>query len=89
MGYYINPPDQSKEDFLKEHGTPISRKEALDWDYTSNSLPVCLVDNGFFIAAAICYSKEETEAFSTLSDPRSKIFLSVPKEKLRPYYDAA
>ncbi len=89
MGYYINPPDKSKEDFLKEHGTRISQHEALNWDYTSDSLPVVLVANPGFTAAAIGYCKNEVEAFSSLSDYRPKLFFSVSKTKLEPYYSAA
>ena len=66
MGYYINPPDRSKEDFLKEHGYPITGSGAVAaWSLPIIHLylPVCLVDNGAFTAAAIGYDRAETERF--------------------------
>ena len=85
MGYYINPPDKSKEEFLVEHGTPVTPEILRNHDY-KNSLPVVLVDNGPFTAAAIGYDKNETEYFlDTKEDRRRKMFFLVPKAVLVPY----
>jgi hypothetical protein len=46
MGYYINPPGQTKEQWLETHATLISESTARS--YTADDhLVVCLVDNGW------------------------------------------
>jgi len=82
MGYYINPPDCSKEQFLHNHGRPVLPGAAR---ITHDELPVCLVNNGAFTAAGIAYSAEEIEAFSR-PDGRAKLWFMVSREKLKPYY---
>jgi hypothetical protein len=83
LGYYINPPDMTKEQFLATHGRPLGR-ETISWDNAAE-LPVCLVDNGPFTAAAIAYSPEEFQAFNRADDYRPKQWFMVPKEVLKPY----
>lgn len=39
---------------------------------------VCVVENGIFDAAAICYSETEREAFADPADPRAKAWLAMP-----------
>lgn len=62
MGAYINPKKISKEDWLLEHAektdgpTPWSEIE-------EGFLPVVLVDNSTFKAAAIGFNKEEYGVF--------------------------
>lgn len=82
MGYYINPRNESKENFLEREGERITSK--IEWeDMSKFKLPVCLVDNGYFTAAAIGYSKEEWEVFSkNPNDLRPKSFWIVPIDKL-------
>jgi hypothetical protein len=91
MGYYINPPDMSKEQFLKEKGTPITLRDVRSFDYAGDRLPVCLVDNGWMTAAAIAYHPREAEAFLGNSgglDARPKTWYSVSCADLEPYYKA-
>lgn len=81
MGYYVNPPDESKESFLSRNGIPIS--VGLKWaDLPKGSLPVVLVHNGPFTAAAIAYSEAELKVFSDPSDRRQKKYFVVKVEKL-------
>lgn len=84
MGYYIDPPKQSKEDFLKENGIAL-HGAPRNFDFTSDKLPVCLVDNDYFNAAGIAYCENELAAFSR-PDGRQKAWFLVTKEKLLPYY---
>lgn len=85
MGYYINPEDCSKEDFLLTHGRLIPVPAMLEHlDYTEH-LPVCWVDNGRFSAAAICYDKDEMQSFMR-SDGRLKVWFLVSRKLLKPYY---
>lgn len=59
MGYYINPHDMSKEQWLAEHGERTVGPQAI----TETHLPVCLVNNGAFNAAGICPNDNEVQAF--------------------------
>lgn len=87
MGYYVNPEDESKERFLVRVGQPISQGQALIFDFTSDYLPVCLVDNGLFTAAGIAYNREEVVAFTRPDDHRPKLWFKVLKADLKPWYD--
>lgn len=84
MGYYINPPDMSKEQFLAQHGRRLDPDESFD--FKGDSLPVCWVDNGPFTAAGIAYDQREMDAFKH-PDSRTKRWFKVSKEALKPYYD--
>jgi len=87
MGYYINPPSQSKEDFLKEKGTPSTTAQIIAHDYSGDSLPVCLINNGMFTAAGIAYDARERDAFITGMGGRRHSWFTVPKADLIPYYN--
>lgn len=41
---------------------------------------VCVVENGFFDAAAIAYNQREFDVFNSPSDYRPKTWLNVPKD---------
>ncbi len=71
MGFYVNPSNASKEEFLRQKGVAVPR--TFKWaDKPKGSLPVVLVDNGHFTAAAICYSEQEYTGFIAPSDRRPK-----------------
>lgn len=80
MGCYVNPTDRSKEQWLMQNGQPVQRQLV---QITADALPVCLVDNGMFTAAAVCYSESELNAFSLPNDPRPKFWFMVPRVSLR------
>ena len=79
MGYYINPPGGDKLRWLQENGqeTPPAWR-----DITAGYLPVCLVDNGPYTAAAVCYNREEFEEFSRPDDPRPRRWFLVKTARL-------
>jgi hypothetical protein len=56
MGCYINPPTCTKEAYLEQHGTLVSVDTYCYFKFDGEALPVCLVDNGYFTAAAIAYN---------------------------------
>jgi len=87
MGYYINPPDMTKEQFLINYGVLIKESDlkSASFDFTNGPLPVCLVDNGPFRAAGICYDAGELEAFSAPGDNRPRRWYLVDKVHLQPY----
>jgi len=91
MGCYVNPDVFSKEAWLFANGRqiisgiPNSMAEFQDTDGTDNYL-VCLVDNGLFSAAAICYSDREIRVFRS-PDGRPKRWFVVAKALLREVSD--
>lgn len=86
MGCYINPPTGTKEDWLAEHGHQVWLTEC---QITTTEVPVCLVDNGGFTAAAVAFDKHELKAFSDPADPRYKVWYMVPREEARKVSDLA
>ena len=72
MGYYINPTDCAKEQWLRENATSITSSEDAAEKASETVVPVCLVDNGLFTAAAVIYSEAELNEFASLTDPRPK-----------------
>jgi hypothetical protein len=83
MGYYINPPDMTKEQWLKLHGDEVT-VGYVQRNTDANLVPVCLVDNGSHTAAGIAYDKRELEAF-LYPDSRPKRWFMVAREKLVPF----
>ena len=78
MGYYINPPNEAKEDFLRREGMRC----LPEWPEGNDLALVCLMDNGPFTAAGICYDEEEMRAFNGPSDYRPKTWYLVQKNQL-------
>lgn len=86
MGYYINPPDMTKEEFLEKHGKPLSVSEATQFNFDGDNFPVCLVNNvgKGFTAAGIAYDSRERDVFIR-EDGRPKKWYSVTRDDLKPY----
>ena len=80
MGTYLNPGSMSKEAWLALHGEQQATVPVLD--KKAKTIPVCLVDNGLFTAAAIATDDREMQAFTQPSDLRPKIWYLVPKDIL-------
>jgi hypothetical protein len=88
MGFYVNPPNESKESFLKREGMAAPSSPKITWDSIPNGyLPVVLVDNGPFTAAAIAYCERELDEFTRLDDYRPRQMFMVKIEKLIPVAD--
>jgi hypothetical protein len=88
MGYYIDPPHMSKEEWLVAYGTmvnpdvPYKQRPAPKSHRDEDRVAVCLVHNGGFNAAAVAFSARELEAFNSPLDNRIKIWFWVPIEAL-------
>ena len=52
MGFYVNPPDMTKEEWLQKHGQVT---ETPAWPVPEGTILVCLVKNPTFTAAGIAY----------------------------------
>lgn len=87
MGSYINPPHISKEQFLEAHGIEVTREDAAAFDFSTDDdiLPVVLVNNGPFTAAAIAHSQRELDEFTRLDDDRPRKWFLVERVLLEPY----
>jgi hypothetical protein len=77
MGFYINPKDKTKEEWLIQNG--------IQWPTWTGTKPkdchfVCLVNNGFFTAAGICFDDQELKEFA--DDGRPKAWFMVPDDLL-------
>lgn len=81
MGCYINPSTETKETFLQREGS-IMQFAPTAADITPDTVPVCLVHNGAFTAAAVAFSAAELRVFSNISDPRPKLWFKVPRTAL-------
>ena len=83
MGYYINPKDMSKEEFLVRKGYILD--QAPNTHEADGRTAVCLVDNGAFTAAAITFSPDELKEFTNPKDYRPKRWYMVKNSDLAEY----
>ena len=80
MGYYVNPPNETKEVFLYREGLEVPK---ADWDKVpKDSIPIILINNGMFTTAGICFSPKEYEEL-TVHDERPKKIFIIKKSKLK------
>lgn len=65
MGYYIQvPKNTGKADQLVAlHGASFLESDPVWSDVPEDKALICVVDNGPFEAAGLCYSADELEAF--------------------------
>jgi len=84
MGYYINPVDMEKEEWLTKNALSELNKEDLkifNFNQTQTR-PVCLLNNGFFTAAGIAFNERELNVFASEEDTRPKKFYEVEVKKI-------
>lgn len=87
MGYYINPEEGTKEEWLNKYGTKLDKPPEKYYD--GKSVAVILVKNPGFTAAAIAYSQDELVCFRDTTpakgDYRPRIWFMVPAVLLEPF----
>ena len=83
MGYYINPKDMSKEEFLIRKGHILDGAPTVH--EADGRTAVCLVNNGPFTAAAIVFSPNELKEFTNPQDRRPKLWYMVKNSDLAKY----
>ena len=81
MGKYINPPNQTKEEWLA-----VNRKSYFDgvpsFDHVDDEMVlVCLFDNEIFTAALVVDNLRDYEAATDLSDKRFRTWFLVNREE--------
>ena len=81
MGYYVNPPKESKETWLKENGTVIRQPVSYEL-IAEHRCAICLMDNGPFSAAAIIYDQRELDDFGDPTDHRPKQWFLVNRQNV-------
>lgn len=87
MGCYVNPSRESKEDFLRREGKVIQTMPSSVKEIPTGFMPVCLVNNGAFTAAAVGYSDREIAEFTRRDDRRPRTYYMVPIAKLKEVCD--
>ena len=75
MGYYVDPPTGTKEEWLDFHGVEVMPGD-LSWGHLPDTVLVCLVDNGPFTAAGICYNEANFNEFRALDPTHEEIAAS-------------
>jgi len=85
MGWYINPPEQTKEEWLQDNGDFFGFEVPKN-HFVNDKVAVCLIGNAGFTAAAIAVDKSEFMAFQQ-EDGRPKLWFMVSVDKLKPYLD--
>jgi len=79
MGAYINPADESKEDFLLREGKLIPRPLAYE-DIPDDSYLIALIDNVTFTAAGVAFNEQEFMMMTDPDEARDVIYYIVPKD---------
>ena len=86
MGIYINPENESKEEFLERESVEFrSTKFGLTLlyrDLPRGLLPVVLVHNTVFTAAAIAFDAQEYARLTERSDERKRVLYLIPRSSL-------
>lgn len=85
MGYYIETDSsRNKANWIESNLNAVQCLNASTAKATASkdNIPVCVVDNGFFEAAAIIYSRREFDSVNRSDDYRPKTWLLVPVAEL-------
>lgn len=84
MGFYIEVPENKGKaaQLAKLYGADImdAPPETFD-DVPENLALICVVDNGLFEAAALCYCADEFAAFNDPADYRRRRWVLMDKAK--------
>lgn len=78
MGYYIQVPEnkgKAQQLVMLHDATILKQCPATFEDVPEGKALICVVDNGPFEAAALCYSARELEEFDALNDIRPRTWL--------------
>jgi hypothetical protein len=89
MSNYINPKNESKEDFLAREAKEICRDDFLNFSFPSLEKTIlCLVnnvcpfENAMFSACAVANCHEDAVRFTNQNDTREKKYYLIDRSKL-------
>ena len=83
MGFYVNPRNESKEDFLVREGVRVPNNPRITWaSVPKGYLPVVLLRNSHFTAAGIAFCENELDVFTRPEDNRPRAIFMVQIAKL-------
>lgn len=83
MGLYVNPENETKEDFLNRVGKKVDDFEEFKWEECpKDHFPVMLVQNPAFSAAGVAYCPRELDAFRYQPDTRHRELFLVPIQEI-------
>ena len=82
MGAYINPPEISKEKWLRQNAIRIPKSEAKVHTDFDDKLVVALLDNMAFTAACIAFNENELRAVTLDNEHRIITYYKSPKAEL-------
>lgn len=85
MGKYVNPPGQTKEQWLNSecYGEPLPEAPIADIsELPPDLMLVCLVQNPMFSAALVVDNQRDWEAVMDPTDTRPKTFYLVDADKI-------
>ncbi len=82
MGYYIETafPTAKAMQIIADHSGRVIEKPSSFHAIPDDQLLICVVENGFFDAAAVCYNESEFEEFGYHNDPRTKTWVLLKRE---------
>jgi len=80
MGLYINPTEVTKEQWLQQYHCGAQRTPPEWNEIPKDQIVICLINNGAFTAAAICYNERELNDFADENDTREKLWVFVKED---------
>ena len=82
MGYYIECYMSTRKavQIVDDYGGRIIEKPASFHAIPDDQLLICVVENGFFDAAVVCYNEDEFEEFGYPDDTRPKTWVLLKRE---------
>lgn len=80
MGFYIQVPDRLKKarQLVSLHKAEIIQRPQFFGSVPEGKALICVIDNGIFEAAGLCYSEDEFEDMST-NDGRARTWVLMDK----------
>lgn len=84
MGWYINVPQNRNkaQQLIDLHSARrCTFEEARTALGNANIAPICVVENGYFDAAALIFSESELRSFSDPDDLRPRTWMLMDREK--------
>jgi len=81
----VSHPEISKEAWLEQFGMEVPGMDPPKWEDTpAGCLPLCLVNNAYFSALAVCYEPTELDAFKPNErDRRPRTWWWAPVAEIR------